>query len=225
MATMNIGYMSAFGSPVLFCDEISGGDLPEAYFKTFEGRWIEGGSSSGYEDVLNEPGFEDLKKNLTIAADYYLFEHLQIKRQYNIEFVTSWPTRTPPGAGHGTMHFHENAQFSGVWYPKFTSPKSHIAFASIVPGWAPELLKPTIETANDHNTDRILVEAKGERVVFFPSKLCHAICENESETNRYSVAFNIILNGEYTTNTASLYIQSRPLSPDVIPGPKPHTVF
>lgn len=112
---------------------------------------------------------------------------------------TSWATKTEPH-GHGSKHTHSNYFYSGVLYPEdCTSITIH------APGdhrWMLDYNKVTQfnQSAYEHTPK------KGD-LIFFPSNCRHGIDYNNTEYNRYSIAFNIAPVPPYGGQADSLVLE------------------
>jgi uncharacterized protein (TIGR02466 family) len=137
--------------------------------------------------ILEEKIFNHLKKPL--MDRFYYFAHNVLKYKKNQEFAitTSWITKTVPG-GNSRVHHHRNCMFSGVLYLKTYPKKAKISF------WNPHqqgfYLIPS--EYNIYNSDNYCFALNEKNLLFFPSEMQHKIETNETDSDRLSLAFNII---------------------------------
>lgn len=97
---------------------------------------------------------------------------------------TSWATKTEPH-GHGSKHTHSNYFYSGVLYPEDCSSITiHSPYDN---RWMLDYNKVT----QFNQSSYVHTPKKGD-LIFFPSNCRHGIDYNDSDYNRYSIAFNIM---------------------------------
>lgn len=148
--------------------------------------------------------FFSLKNNITNIFNKILVELYEI---YHIEpYISSmWSTCNVPGEG-GQMHMHTNSYFSGVFYPFETTP-SNINFYSPLQDKIPLDIGGNVKKWNKFNLPCYEFTPEECDLIFFPSYLLHQIMFNNSDTNRYSIAFNIFLRGEFKASTCELTLK------------------
>jgi len=125
-----------------------------------------------------------LKKEINKHVGFYLNKLFQYKMNYKI--TTSWATKINY-KGYGQKHTHSNCILSGVYYPignkdfKISFHKKHETAWDIV-----------VNQDNEFNSKKIIFEIKNNNtLILFPSYLTHSINVNNSNTTRYSIAFNV----------------------------------
>jgi len=109
---------------------------------------------------------------------------------------TSWGTKTEP-FGHGVSHSHSNYYYSGVYYPKGCSSLTLFAPAS---NYCFTLHKQT-----EFNCNQQTFEPKAGQAILFPANMPHKIDYNNSEEERYSVAFNFSPMPPYGLSDAEVF--------------------
>ena len=100
------------------------------------------------------------------------------------EMGTSWFTKTPKGF-FSNFHSHNNCMFSGVFY---FDDSSDLQFQD----HSTKQFYVVPNKYNDFNCDAYTIIPKKNMIVFFDSRLFHAITPNNSDMMRYSLAFNFI---------------------------------
>ena len=100
------------------------------------------------------------------------------------EMTTSWFTKTPKGY-FSDFHNHNNCMFSGVFY---FDDSSQLQFQD----YSTRRFYTTPNEYNIYNCDLYTILPKKNMIVFFDSRLFHAITPNNSDMMRYSLAFNFI---------------------------------
>ena len=136
-------------------------------------------SSNDY--VLND--LDNLKKEIQKHVENYLLNIMQYKMGF--KFVKSWLTKTEP-KGHSSEHRHSNSFLSGVYYPE-SSKDFNICFYKKDIFWDVKS-----KNYNDFNAKTYRLNISEDNfLILFPSDLKHCITINKSNTDRYSLAFNI----------------------------------
>ena len=89
--------------------------------------------------------------------------------------------------------------FSGVMYFKCPPNSGDITFyvPSMIPTWCTQTLYPEVKEYNTYNMRESRIPVKDGMILLFPSHLAHAVRPNNSNEDRYSIAFNYILRGDY----------------------------
>ena len=128
----------------------------------------------------------EISKHVQISIDHFFGYKVGCK------IINSWATKSPPGSINN-FHTHSNFWLSAVYYPHglkkddyylmFESSK-HKAFA------------PLVSTYNNINMNSVKFETMEGDLLIFPSYLRHKIGENNTSKDRYSIAFNILPEGE-----------------------------
>ena len=123
--------------------------------------------------------FKETKNHLIDEFNRTAHQYLGLKATFRLG--PSWGTKTEP-FGHGAVHSHSNYYYSGVFYPKDCSsltlfaPDSTYCFA--------------INKQTEFNANQYTFAPEAGQAVLFPSKMRHKIDYNNSEEDRYSIAFN-----------------------------------
>ena len=100
------------------------------------------------------------------------------------EMTTSWFTKTPTGH-FSDFHCHNNCMFSGVFY---FDDSSDLQFQD----YSTRRFYTAPNEYNDYNCDLYTILPKKNMIIFFDSRLYHAVTPNNSDMIRYSIAFNLI---------------------------------
>jgi uncharacterized protein (TIGR02466 family) len=159
-----------------------------------------GGYSNGW---MSETQWLTKQPKIRALVEYnlskYVFDVLQVDdTKHQLEHTSSWVNKHNPGdAGHG--HAHNNAMFSGVMYYKCPPNSGDISFyvPSMIPTWCTQTLYPEVKEYNTYNMRESRIPVSEGMLLLFPSHLAHAVRVNNSNEDRYSIAFNYILRGDY----------------------------
>ena len=134
--------------------------------------------------------YENLNKEINKAVDATLKEILMLKN-INYQIFTSWLTKTKPN-GFSNPHLHNNSWLSGVYYPK-GNPGFSVKF--FIDNKSQFFTDP-IEY-NIFNSSHWIVPAEDNLLILFFSQLRHQIMPNHSKEDRFSLAFNLLPQGEF----------------------------
>ena len=150
------------------------------------------------EDLNVFKNLNFLKNKIDKEIKCYLFNVLE--HNLNYKFINSWITKTEPN-GFSQKHSHANTFLSGVYYPvgcegfniKFYRGKNN--FWSI-----------NKNLNNILNMESFILSIKeNNTLILFPSDLKHSIEINESDADRYSIAFNINPKGFIGDNDCKVF--------------------
>ena len=133
--------------------------------------------------------FELMTKSLNAAGDImqkmnYIYEGLVM--------TDMWSNVLKPGETH-RPHTHSNNILSGVFYVE-AEQTSGIIFTDPRPQAG--VLQPDVNKQHIDNASLIKYDSLTNRMLLFPSWLQHYVPTNQSNKNRISVAFNIMLSGK-----------------------------
>lgn len=134
-----------------------------------------------------------LREMETIGQDLFQYE-----KEYAYEITQMWMSCLKPGQSHHP-HTHHNTLWSGVFYLNGEENEfPSINFEN--PFYRHFVL--SYKKLNEYNCNNWQVPTKKDKLVIFPSYLNHWVNENNTDTNRISVAFNIILRGRYEAQSS-----------------------
>ena len=148
-----------------------------------------GGWQSGNIKKNPHPEFVKLLSELQIAANAY-HNKLQFKKEYVQKLNNIWININ--GKGHSNeYHIHAKTQISGCFYlsdSNFPIRFKH-PYEEISPYyWHEEF----IESFNIFNCGQWSVTPKKNSIIMFPPWLYHKVVMNEEDTDRISMAFNLM---------------------------------
>ena len=133
-------------------------------------------------NIFND--LSELKDKIEEHIKNYLYKVMEYKLDY--KFINSWATKTNLN-GFSQAHVHSNTFLTGVFYPKGNENfrikfhKNNKSFWEI-----------DVKNCNQFNSKTMTyVIEKDNTLLLFPSNLLHSIGNNNSNIDRYSIAFNI----------------------------------
>jgi uncharacterized protein (TIGR02466 family) len=154
--------------------------------------------------LLNRPEFSGLKKSLQVLVDEYAYQVLGTDSTLSWEITTSWVNKSEPG-GYHSPHVHSNSLISGVLYLKTDPISGSICFYkdSSHKTIFTNTINVDFEKITDWNTEAIAINPADFEVLLFPSTLSHSVLSNKSNTDRYSLAFNVFPRGKIAKGSNS----------------------
>ena len=148
--------------------------------------------------ILDRPEMHLIKKYI---ADN-LYEYVHNVLGYDLSnmdayFLNSWITRHDKGDS-SLEHLHTNSIISGTFYIQSDQDSGDLVFKNpLYSGIFPSAIEPDIHSPNMFNSSQYTAGAKTGNLVLFPSNLLHYTYENNSNRERYCLAFNIWFKGKF----------------------------
>ncbi len=142
--------------------------------------------------LFNRPELKSIKKAVGDALSTFATEVMGIKDALDV--TQSWALMNPPGVGmHG--HTHSNSMVSGsLYYAPMPDPPGNMVFERNN-GYKQIELMVEEGRGNVYNTPRNAIVPKQGDLVLFSSSIIHFVEVNQSDQNRYSMAFNSFVRG------------------------------
>ena len=152
------------------------------YYDVLGGNYV----TTNYHILKNFPGLEDI---FIEHIDLHIKRILKYRTSFKI--CSSWGTMTEPN-GFSRLHYHTNSWLSAIYYPE-GDPNFKVSFGDYKTDW----FKDEPIEYNTFNEAAKNFTVTKNMLILFPSSLRHQILPNKSKKNRYSIAFNIMPNGEF----------------------------
>jgi len=164
------------------------------------------GFGSETQKLLLLPEFSEIKKQIEFRLNYYLFEILKFK-QGTIKHASSWINYHKPGDA-SAIHNHTNSCYSGILYLKTAENcgKLWFSYPSCIPTYVSSTITPELGETNIYNSYNFAFNPIDGELFLFPSHLSHFTGINESNEDRYCIAFNYFLDGYLGGSTNELNI-------------------
>lgn len=119
-----------------------------------------------------------------------VFDSLSFK-YHSFNITDMWSNVLKPGETH-RPHTHSNNILSGVFYVE-AEKTSGIIFTDPRPQAG--VIQPDVNKQHVDNASVIKYDSATNRMILFPSWLQHYVPVNETDKNRISIAFNVMLKG------------------------------
>lgn len=158
--------------------------------------------------VLELSALKSVKERLQGEINAYAFEALNLKRKYEFYITNSWIMRHQKGDfAHG--HAHANSLLSGVYYLQTDEQSGPILFSKPFDQFNlfPAFLEFEFERQDVLNTPVWPVLPKDGMLVLFPSHLSHAVEPSQSEKERYCLAFNVFIRGQFGLDSEFSFLE------------------
>ena len=136
-----------------------------------------------------------------IKTSLYDVNSLNIVSDIGYKILSSWVNKHPPKhSAH--KHAHPNSMFTGVLYIDIPDNSGTLTFGvpMSTPTWITGTITPNVNNYNIYNSRTWFLPTCNGRCVLFPSHLEHWVSENKSDYDRYTLAFNIMLEGNIDNN-------------------------
>jgi hypothetical protein len=114
----------------------------------------------------------------------------KINRPYTVDVISLWLNIKAQNTDH-TSHMHQNTFLSGVFFLENTK----LPLGFLRPQPIPIL--PIVDEYNEFNSNKLFHNGFKDSIVFFPSYLYHFAGVNNEKKNRLTMAFDIMLRGQY----------------------------
>ena len=161
-----------------------------------DGAPFDGLSSVNRNILLKYPSLLEVV-NIHIKNSLYDKIGLNIVDDIGYKIVSSWVNKHPPKHS-GNRHAHLNSMFTGVLYIDIPDNSGEISFGLPMaqPSWITGTINPKVNDYNIYNSKVWTLPTNTGMCIFFPSHLEHWVSVNDSDYDRYTIAFNVMLEGK-----------------------------
>ena len=146
-----------------------------------------------YPDLHLKKEMQPLCDNIFKAVECILNDVLFIASGYQVDITAMWANKQKPNQQFH-HHRHHNNILSGVFYANEGDSFPPITFYNPVD---PQLCPTHIGKYNQFNSISYSQSTIKNMLLIFPAYLDHSVAINESDKERISVSFNVILRGQY----------------------------
>ncbi len=183
--------------------------------------WVEKIKSTPYERMKVGNGdisidryllesIPDLKNAIIKHCEVYTRKYLGVAKNAEFYMQNSWGVRHLP-KDESQNHVHGNSLLSGVYYLQTPKNSGDLVFGKDS-SWTNlfhQSIRFEYDDSNHINCDtyRIKVEEEEGKILFFPAHVGHSVTRNNSEQDRYSLAFNFYVRGKFGDEESRLEIK------------------
>jgi len=187
-----------FSSPVYVCEDKTMPNVISAIEGLEYHKAPQQGSQTFEMNVLTK--LPALREWLNFHVEEYVWNVLGIDRRcHEIVYTCSWINRHKfQEKTH--EHSHRNSMYSGICYLQTHERCGDLVFRD----QSYNMVSPRIVHGNLYNSKQWTIQPKDGMVVMFPSSMVHLVTPNQIMRERYSLAFNIFLKGDFGNPTSFL---------------------
>ena len=157
--------------------------------------------SSDTKNILENKKLLFLKKIL--LKEFYTFKNDVLKyTKNNFEITTSWIALCNKKQ-KSNLHNHQNCMYSGILYLQTNENSGDIMFDDLANF---SNFKLDCDSYNTYNSKSWRIKPVNNMLIFFPSEIYHQVLENNSNIDRYSLAFNLIPTGKLGYKNSDSYV-------------------
>jgi uncharacterized protein (TIGR02466 family) len=154
--------------------------------------------------VLEKDDLAILKNKIMKHVDFFIYNCLEVKENMKFNVENSWVNKYLKG-DNSPEHYHGNSLISGVYYIDVddnTAPITLFKDKTHYNLWT-ETVRVDFKyqdpeenkSSNFYNALSVQCYPQKGDIVLFPSLLNHEVPPNDTETTRYSLAFNLFPRG------------------------------
>ena len=156
-----------------------------------------------YPDIHLKKEMQPLCDNIFKALECILNDVLFIAPGYQVDITAMWANKQKPNQQFD-MHRHRNNILAGVFYVTEGDSFPPITFYNPID---PHLRPTHTGKYNQFNSIIHSQRPVKDTLLIFPAYLDHSVSINESDKDRISVSFNVILRGQYENPTTLQSVQ------------------
>jgi uncharacterized protein (TIGR02466 family) len=155
------------------------------------------GSQSVEQNVLDR--LPSIKEFLLPHIREYVHGVMGIDESHRIDSPCSW-INVHQYLEKSGEHMHRNSMFSGIVYLRTHPNCGNLVFVNN----KHDVISPHKTHTNVYNSNQWTLTPLDGMVVMFPSHLVHYVENNQDTARRYSLAFNIMIRGDFGNPTSLL---------------------
>lgn len=154
--------------------------------------------------VLHLNELRILKNKIMEHVNFFIYDFLDVKNNMTFNIENSWVNKHYRN-DYSSEHYHGNSLISGVVYldiDENTGPITFYKDKTHYNLWTETVRvdfnyqdNPEFQNANLYNAKSIEFLPQKNDIILFPSLLNHEVSHNESDIERYSLAFNLFPRG------------------------------
>ena len=173
----------------------------------YERMFVGNGYYSTDKYILHKPECRPLYESIMYRLKLFTHDFLHTAPDIQFEMTNSWVVKHDKG-DWGQAHIHTNCLISGVVYLQTDDKSGKIVFRKETnyPNLFPTGVDVDFTTWNVFNARMWSFQPHDNELFIFPSTLLHSVDKNESDMERYSVAFNFFPRGKLGTKEFELHL-------------------
>ena len=179
----------------------------------YERMHSKNGSYTTDKYILDKPELSSLKNNILKCVNQFVFEELRVSSDVEFYITNSWAVKHRKG-DWAHNHSHTNSILSGIYYIDVNEDSGELNFSKEANHFTifPMHLDLDVKNYNILNSKNWSFLPKNNQLFIFPPWLLHSVSNNESDQERYSLAFNVYIKGKIGTKEFQLEIKGHKLS-------------
>ena len=150
------------------------------------------------KNVLHRPEFKTVHDVVMKEVDVYAHGVCGVSRNVEFYVTNSWINVHKRGQSAG-QHIHGNSLISGVLYLHVNETSGDLVFhrdiLSLIP--FPPTFDFDVDQFNIYNCKSWSYKPKANDICLFPSSVMHSADPNESDEERWCLAFNVFARGTF----------------------------
>lgn len=150
--------------------------------------------------------YQDLKSDIMRVFNFYKNDILKYEGT-EFKITTSWLTKVRPG-GMSHYHNHKNCMYSGVLYFEKMFRGAPIEFTNTNLYQDSFMINQPSER-NCYNSNTWHLQPEKNTIIIFPSYLMHRVGTHQSDSSRYSLAFNLMPDGYFGYADSTIRIENQ----------------
>ena len=137
----------------------------------------------------------DLKAEIVKQANLYLHDFLKVETGFcSFYLANSWIVRHKKN-DWAHLHHHGNAMISGVYYLQTFENCGDIYFERVYSNIFQTNVEPAFSEYNHMTSGEYKVPSEDGRILLFPAHVKHGVSKNNTDKERYCLAFNLHIKG------------------------------
>ena len=156
--------------------------------------------------ILNN--IPDLKSDIENHCELFVRKYLTVEDNAKFYLQNSWCNIHGPNE-YSQIHYHASSLLSGVYYPIVPKNSGGISFHKngIYTNIFHQSIRFEYDELNNLTAEKYTLNINNGTIVLFPSHLEHSVERNNSNENRYSIAFNFYVKGKFGKEEYELEIK------------------
>lgn len=167
----------------------------------YERMYADNGSYTKNKYVLEE--LPDVKNQIQKIVDKYIHEIHSVVDHQKFELMNSWVNIHKPN-DWAQRHDHANSVLSGVLFLEVPEKSGAFIIHREHKNFVDNCIRLDYKHQNEYNTYDVKFKPKKGGLILFPSWVIHSVTKNESEQNRYTLAFNYYPRGKFGSQEHTL---------------------